>query len=81
MLKITMLEPDKFKITASHSTPLNFLHDISIVETILISLQLSPAERDSAKRIHERMDQLSRAVGQTDDTLLVMLLYLRYATS
>ena len=46
-----------------------------------INEMLSPTERASAKRIHERMDQLSRAVGQIDDTLLVMLLYLRYANS
>ena len=44
-------------------------------------LQLSPAEKDTAKRIHERMDQIGRAVGQIDETLLVMLLYLRYNTS
>jgi len=55
-------------------------------EELQIQLQeindmLSPVERDSAKRIHERMDQLCRAMGQIDDTLLVLILYLRYATS
>lgn len=44
--------------------------------------EMSPAKRESAnaKRIHEQMNPLGNAMCQTDDTLLVMLLYLRYTT-
>lgn len=39
---------------------------------------LSPVERETAKRIHERMDQLGRAATQIDDTLFVMNMFLRF---
>ncbi len=44
----------------------------------VLNFQLSPVERETAKRIHERMDQLGRASNQIDDTLFVMNMFLRY---
>ena len=57
--------------------------EIETSEELQLQLQevedmLSPVERETAKRIHERMDQLGRASTQIDDTLFVMNMFLRY---
>jgi len=71
---------NNLKASAANSTAPESKEELQI-QLQEINDMLSPAERESAKRVHERMDQLGRAVSQIDETLLVMLLYLRYSTS
>jgi len=45
-----------------------------------VSEMMSPPERESAAKVHGRLDKISQAMVQTDETLFILQLYLRYKT-
>ena len=45
---------------------------------LLCMFQMSPPERDHVAFVHGCLDKLGRAVGQVDETLLVLTIFLQY---
>ena len=44
------------------------------------SEMMSPLERESAARVHGRLDKISLATVQTDETLFILQMFLLYKT-